>query len=110
VAEQVSGRSYTIVTSVYSMKVTYTGWWKDGKPNGEGSAVATEDVPGRFNKGDILEGSWVNGLIEGPGVYTSGIYQLKGNFIKGLKEGTVEQYQNGKYIGSIEFKNGSPVS
>jgi len=92
------------------MKVTYTGEWKDGKPNGEGKATATEDVDDRFYKGDILEGVWVNGLLEGPGVYTSGNYQLKGNFIKGLKEGTVEQYLDGKFIGNIEFKNGSPVS
>jgi len=108
--EQVSKKAYTIVNTVYSMKTTYTGEWKDGKPNGVGKATATEDVPGRFYKGDILEGTWVNGLIEGPGVYTSGNFQLKGNFIKGLKEGTVEQYQNGVLIGTIEFKNGSPVT
>jgi len=105
----VTGQSYTLTTSIYTANVTYTGKWKDDRPNGDGVATFSEAVPGRFNVGDTLSGNWVNGLIEGYGVYTSGSYQLKGNFVKGLKEGTVKQYDNGEHIGDIEFKNGSPA-
>lgn len=107
--ETVTGRDYTVETSVYNMRITYSGGWANSRPNGEGVAIVAEDIPGRFNTGDILEGSWVNGLLEGPGVYTSGNYQLKGTFINGLKEGPVEQYLNGELIGVIEFINGSPA-
>ena len=65
-------------------------------------------MSGRFGKGDTLSGNWVSGLIEGEGEYNSGNFKLVGNFIKGLKEGTVKQYQDGKHIGDIEFENGSP--
>ena len=108
-ATNVSNQSYTVVTAVYTMKITYTGSWKNATPNGFGVATVAQDVPGRFGVGDKLEGDWVNGLIEGPGTYTAGSYQLKGNFIKGLKEGAVEQYNNGEHIGTMQFKNGSPV-
>jgi len=108
-ATNVTDQSYTVVNTVYTMNIKYTGSWNNGKPDGYGVATVTQDVPGRFNTGDKLEGNWLNGLIEGPGTYTSGTYQLKGNFIKGLKEGTVEQYSNGELIGTLEFKNGSPV-
>ena len=107
-AEEVTDQSYTITTAVYSMKITYTGGWKDGAPNGYGVATAAEDVSGRFGKGDTLSGNWASGLIEGEGEYNSGNFKLVGNFIKGLKEGTVKQYQDGKHIGDIEFENGSP--
>jgi len=39
-----------------------------------------------------------------------GSYQLRGTFIDGLKEGTVQAYQNGVYLYDMEFVNGSPVS
>ncbi len=109
--QQANCREYTLSTSIYSADVSYTGSWKDGKPEGSGTAVFLEAVPGRFDFGDTLEGNWVNGLLEGWGTYTSfdGTYQLKGNFVHGLKEGMVEQYENGVYIGDIEFRNGSPV-
>ena len=105
---EVTNQEYTVNTAVYTMKITYTGGWKDGAPNGYGVATAAEDVPGRFGKGDTLSGNWVSGLIEGEGEYNSGNFKLVGNFIKGLKEGTVKQYQDGKHIGDIEFENGSP--
>lgn len=102
--------AYTIVTSVYTMKVTYTGQWRNSMPHGDGIATTVEDVPGRFGVGDTLSGNWVNGLIEGEGEYTSGTFQLRGTFINGLKEGTVQMYENGKLVGEMQFKNGSPVS
>ena len=102
---------FEIRTAVYDMIVIYIGEWRDGKPNGAGVAIVMENIPGRFESGDALAGMWVNGLLEGPGIYTSfdGIYSLRGTFIKGLKEGTVQQYQNGAYIRDLEFVNGSPV-
>jgi len=107
----VTDREFMIETEVYTMWVTYTGQWKDNKPNGVGFAIVWETLPGRFDIGDILEGTWTDGLLEGPGVYTSGdgVYQLKGNFIHGLKEGTVKQYKNGAFVRDIEFVKGSPV-
>lgn len=107
--ENVTGKAYTVVTSVYTMEVSYTGQWKDGAPNGYGTATVQQAVPGRFNVGDYLSGNWVDGLIQGWGVYQSGSYELHGNFINGLKEGTVEVYENGVQTGTMEFVNGSPA-
>ena len=105
-------QDFEIRTAVYDMIVIYIGQWRDGKPNGAGVAIVMENIPGRFESGDALAGTWVDGLLEGPGVYTSfdGIYSLRGTFIKGLKEGTVRQYQNGEYIRDMEFVNGSPAN
>ena len=110
-ADYVSGYDYEIRTAVYDMVVLYMGQWKDGKPNGGGIAIVLENIPGRFERGDTLAGFWVDGLLQGPGVYTSydGVYSLRGTFINGLKEGTVKAYQNGSYLNDIEFVNGSPA-
>jgi len=109
---EVVEQDFEIRTAVYDMIVIYIGQWRDGKPNGAGVAIVMKDIPGRFAFGDKLAGMWVNGLLEGPGVYVSydGIYQLRGTFINGLKEGPVQQYQNGVYIRDMEFVNGSPVN
>ena len=71
-----------------------------------------EDIPGLFDYGDTLAGMWVDGLLQGPGVYIAfdGLFQLRGTFIDGLKEGTVQVYMSGEYLYDMEFVNGSPVS
>lgn len=75
-------------TSKFSVKGTYTGEWKDGKPNGEGTMMMSQDDD-RWNKGDTLwSKNWSNGLIEGYGQWRSakdGAYD--GNFSRGLKSG-----------------------
>ena len=111
-AVNVNEREYKVETRVYSMSVQYTGQWKDDMPNGVGYAKVLAEVPGRFDVGDYVEGLWVNGLLEGPGVYITRdwSFQLKGVFINGLKEGTVQAYQKGSYQYDIEFKDGSPIS
>lgn len=84
----VTNEPYTMKTSKFSVKGTYTGEWKDGKPNGEGTMTMSQDDD-RWNKGDTLwSKSWSNGLIEGYGQWRSakdGAYD--GNFSKGLKSG-----------------------
>ena len=101
-----------IRTALYNMVVIYVGQWNGGAPNGAGVAIVMEKIPGRFEPGDTLAGMWVDGLLEGPGVYTAydGRYSLRGTFINGLKEGTVQQYQDGVYIRDMEFVNGSPIN
>lgn len=83
----VTNEPFTMKTSKFSVKGTYTGEWKDGKPNGEGTMTMSQDD--RWNKGDTLwSKSWSNGLIEGYGQWRSakdGTYD--GNFSKGLKSG-----------------------
>jgi len=109
--EYMSSRDYEIQTAVYDMIVIYMGQWKDGKPNGSGIAIVLAGIPGRFEPGDTLAGFWVDGLLQGPGVYTSydGVYSLRGTFINGLKEGVVQAYQYGIYLNDINFVNGSPA-
>ena len=84
----VTNEPYTMKTSKFSVKGTYTGEWKDGKPNGEGTMMMSQDDD-RWNKGDTLwSKNWSNGLIEGYGQWRSakdGAYD--GNFSRGLKSG-----------------------
>lgn len=101
---------YTLITSLYTADVTYDGEWQNNLPNGNGKATFLQSVPGRFEINDTLSGKWVNGLLEGYGVYASGNFELRGNFVHGLKEGTVKAYIDGVYQNDIEFKNGSPVN
>lgn len=105
--EKVSGVEYTYVTTKFSVKCTYTGEWKDGKPNGYGELKMIQDVPPYWEPGDRLSGSFVDGLLNGTGKYTGasgGSYN--GSFKNGLKNGYgVFIYSDGaKYEGY--FKDG----
>ena len=84
----VTNEPFTMKTSKFSVKGTYTGEWKDGKPNGEGTMTMSQDDD-RWNKGDTLwSKSWSNGLIEGYGQWRSAVDgAYDGNFSKGLKSG-----------------------
>ena len=60
----VTNEPFTMKTSKFSVKGTYTGEWKDGKPNGEGTMTMSQDDD-RWNKGDTLwSKNWSNGLID----------------------------------------------
>lgn len=85
---KVTNEPYTMVTSKFSVAGTYTGQWKDGKPNGEGTMTMTQSDE-RWDKGDTLySAKWVNGLIEGYGQWRSAVDgAYDGNFSKGLKSG-----------------------
>ncbi len=85
---KVTNEPYTMVTSKFSVSGTYTGQWKDGKPNGEGTMTMTQSDE-RWDKGDTLySAKWVNGLIEGYGQWRSAVDgAYDGNFSKGLKSG-----------------------
>lgn len=77
-----------MVTSKFSVSGTYTGDWKDGKPNGKGTLTITQ-TDERWDYGDTLwSADWVNGLIEGYGQWRSAVDgAYDGNFSKGLKSG-----------------------
>jgi len=94
---KVENQSYTMVTSEFSIKGTYTGEWKDGKPNGKGTmTMSVTDT--RWTAGDTLSSSnWVNGLIEGYGEWRGAVGKYDGNFTKGLKSG----------YGRMELKDGT---
>ena len=84
----VQGQAYTFTTSKFFVNCLYTGGWKDGKPNGEGTMtmMQTDD---RWSKGDTLwSADWVDGLIEGYGEWRSAVDgAYDGNFLHGLKSG-----------------------
>ena len=84
----VTDKSYTMVTSKFSVSGTYTGEWKDGKPNGKGTMTMTQSDD-RWDKGDTLySADWMDGLIEGYGQWRSAVDgAYDGNFSKGLKSG-----------------------
>jgi hypothetical protein len=61
-----------------SLKGSYTGACKNGKPNGKGKAVGT----------DSYEGNFVAGVPDGQGIYRwSNGNEFTGWFVKGLKDG-----------------------
>ena len=84
----VQGEPYTFVTSEFSVKGVYTGEWKDGKPNGEGT-MTMQQTDQRWDYGDTLwSANWVDGLIEGYGQWRSAVDgAYDGNFVRGLKTG-----------------------
>ena len=79
---------YTMVTKKFSVKGTYTGEWRDGAPNGEGT-LTIQETNDRWDTGDTLwSEDWVDGLIEGYGEWRSAVDgSYDGNFSSGLKEG-----------------------
>lgn len=71
-------QSGSCVVKLEAINGTYTGDCKDGKANGNGKSVGTDQYEGHFK----------NGLPDGEGKYTwknGDVYT--GNFKKGLKEG-----------------------
>ena len=92
-----SDTSYTIKTSAYTVSGLYTGGWRHNRPSGEGTFVAGDDlvefatVDGAtiwLNEDSILEGKWVDGLLEGPGrVEADDGDLIEGNFSKGMLNG-----------------------
>jgi len=87
-AETVTDEPYTMVTSRFSVFGLYTGEWRDGKPDGEGT-LTIQETNDRWDTGDTLwSQDWENGLIEGYGEWRSAVDgAYDGNFAAGLKEG-----------------------
>ena len=96
--EMVTDEPYTMVTSKFSVNGTYTGEWRDGKPNGTGT-LTIQETNSRWDTGDTLwSEDWVDGLIEGYGEWRSAIDgAYDGYFVSGLKEG----------YGRMWFSNGT---
>ncbi|RYZ96108.1 MAG: hypothetical protein EOP47_24525 [Sphingobacteriaceae bacterium] len=94
--------------AVDALQGTYTGGCKDGKADGQGSAVGTDAYTGQFK----------NGYPEGEGTYTwANKDAYKGNFKKGNMEGKGEMtystktgidsivkgfWKKNKYVGAYE--------
>jgi hypothetical protein len=79
---------YEYKTSKFSVKCHYTGEWKDNMPNGRGILEMIEDVPPYWANGDMLQGVFINGLLNGEGTYLGiGGQNYNGSFKNGLKDG-----------------------
>lgn len=118
--KNVTEEPYTMITTSFKVNCSYTGEWKSGEPNGEGELTIEEDVPGYWGAGTVLEGNFVDGLLQGKGKYTEkngSVYT--GGFKNGLRSGQgtyvfadgekaegeyKNHYLNGK--GSYEFPSG----
>ena len=103
----VEKQEYTYVTKKFSVDCTYTGKWKDNKPNGYGKLTMIQDVSPYWEVGDELFGTFENGLLNYYSVYkgiSGGFYY--GSFKNGLKDGfgTFTYSDGSKYEG--DFKEG----
>ncbi|WMJ22752.1 protein kinase [Paludicola sp. MB14-C6] len=98
---------HTIITNLYTVKGTYTGEWKDGKPNGKGTFTVTEEVPSKWDVGDQLIGTWSNGYLNGYAEYhgVSG-WSYKGGFRNGLKHGKGAWYYNNVFDEEVYYNDG----
>lgn len=106
----VTGRSFVMKTALYTVKCTYTGDWKNGSPNGYGTATIREDTD-KWDIGDVLYCSFTNGKADGSGYYkgVSG-NEYYGSFKNGLKDGEgVWVSPNGK-TEDVVFRAGELVS
>lgn len=88
----------------YSTTFIYSGQLTNGKPDGYGTAVFTDES---FD-GNVYKGDWVDGLMEGYGVWTEDGGYYSGEFKKGMMNGEAtmvfpkrdEPYKS--YVGEVE--------
>ncbi len=131
--EKVTQKEYTYKTAVLTAPMLYSGEWSNNAPNGQGVMTFKENgAQGalEWRKGDTLTGQFVNGLLEGDGVYETingdvmrapfrgglangqGTFQLSdGSFYEGsfvnssvTGSGTLQMANGNHYAG--EFENG----
>ena len=87
-ATTVTNEAYTMETAQFGMSGRYTGQWRRGKPNGDGAFTVNRNAEVFFEEGDVIEGTFVDGLPTGEVTVTStsgSLYQ--GGFEGGLPHG-----------------------
>ncbi|MDR1532983.1 MAG: protein kinase [Clostridiales bacterium] len=96
----VSKKNYTLQTNTYVTETTYSGKWKSGAPNGEGTLTLTN--------GDVYTGFFTNGKLTGTGkcAYADGsVYE--GQFLDNLPNGQgTFTAPAGAYVYTGWFKDG----
>lgn len=92
----VGGRSKTSLT-YDNGKITYTGYVRNNKMNGQGKLV--------YDNGDVYEGGFVNGVFSGKGTFTSHSgWTYEGEFKNGQAhgQGKLIAKDNTVYEGTFE--------
>ena len=80
---------------------TYTGQWKNGEPNGQGTI--------KWENGSVYEGEWKDGIENGQGVYTyvNGD-RYEGEMLNGYADGQGTFWGSSGNVYTGEWKNGQP--
>ncbi len=90
--QTVTNQTFVMQTPEIDVSGRYTGEWKDEMPNGKGTFTVSRDTDLFFEKGDVVAGTFVNGLAQGDVEVTNenNDTHYEGAFKDGLPHGKCE--------------------
>lgn len=84
----VKNKAYTYKTSLFTAQASYTGKWKDNRPEGQGVLIISQKCSPYWSEGDTLSGVFTSGVLNGTGSckYADG-KRYEGQFVNGVCNG-----------------------